>query len=176
MSFEVFPYTNFHELNLDWIIDSVRKLQDQMNDLDPAEVQTMLSEIETELTSFGTEINSLTTQLNQFKQIYENDGVYRMLPLNAYEGQELAEEYGGLSSHIYFNTCVQLRRTDWNDLPASMAITGVFLNFNYGVSNITDKGAWINFLYSNSTLFIRTVRRNANDDYITSGWSAITTP
>ena len=26
MPFEQFPYTNFHELNLDWIIDEIKKL------------------------------------------------------------------------------------------------------------------------------------------------------
>ena len=26
MSFEVFPYTNFHEMNLDWLISLVKKL------------------------------------------------------------------------------------------------------------------------------------------------------
>ena len=36
MPFEVFPYTNFHELNLDWIIDAMKSLSDKTELIDDA--------------------------------------------------------------------------------------------------------------------------------------------
>lgn len=32
MAYERFPYTDFHDLNLDWIIGKVRELDDKIND------------------------------------------------------------------------------------------------------------------------------------------------
>ena len=29
--FNKYPYTDFHELNLDWLLDRMRKLEDELN-------------------------------------------------------------------------------------------------------------------------------------------------
>lgn len=34
--FEEFPYTNFHELNLDWILKKIKELEKTLTDLTPA--------------------------------------------------------------------------------------------------------------------------------------------
>lgn len=47
--FDQFPYTNFHELNLDWIIAEMKKLKDLTEDLNPEEVQKLIEELRTEL-------------------------------------------------------------------------------------------------------------------------------
>lgn len=36
MPFEQFPYTNFHELNLDWILDQMKSIKDKTDDIDEA--------------------------------------------------------------------------------------------------------------------------------------------
>lgn len=32
MAYERFPYTDFHDLNLDWVVAEVRKMSDKLND------------------------------------------------------------------------------------------------------------------------------------------------
>lgn len=32
MAYERFPYTDFHDLNLDWVMAEVRKMSDKLND------------------------------------------------------------------------------------------------------------------------------------------------
>lgn len=32
MAYERFPYTDFHDLNLDWVVSEVRKMSDKLND------------------------------------------------------------------------------------------------------------------------------------------------
>lgn len=34
MPFEVFPYTNFHELNLDWIVEEIKNVKDKTDNID----------------------------------------------------------------------------------------------------------------------------------------------
>lgn len=36
--FEQFPYTNFHDLNLDWILQKIKELQTELEALTPASV------------------------------------------------------------------------------------------------------------------------------------------
>lgn len=33
-TFEQFPYTNFHDINLDWIIEALKELNDRVTDLE----------------------------------------------------------------------------------------------------------------------------------------------
>lgn len=33
-TFEQFPYTNYHDLNLDWIIEALKELNDRVTDLE----------------------------------------------------------------------------------------------------------------------------------------------
>ena len=48
-SFEQFPYTNFHELNLDWIIEKIKEFKNEIDNIDDnitTIVQEYLSEVE----------------------------------------------------------------------------------------------------------------------------------
>ena len=40
--FDNFPYTNFHELNLDWVIKNVKTLMDKYENIDVDTLKTML--------------------------------------------------------------------------------------------------------------------------------------
>lgn len=42
--YEWLPYTNFHEINLDWMITKIRAIEDQLGDLDPEAVQEAVNE------------------------------------------------------------------------------------------------------------------------------------
>lgn len=48
-AFEQFPYTNFHELNLDWIIEKIKEFKNEIDNIDDnitSIVQEYLSEVE----------------------------------------------------------------------------------------------------------------------------------
>lgn len=56
MLFEAIPYTNFHDLNLDWIISTIKKLEG-----DEEEQNTAIAEIKERLTDAEKWIDSFTT-------------------------------------------------------------------------------------------------------------------
>ena len=48
-AFEQFPYTNFHELNLDWIIETIKEFKSEIDNIDgniTTIVQEYLSQVE----------------------------------------------------------------------------------------------------------------------------------
>lgn len=48
-AFEQFPYTNFHELNLDWIIEKIKEFKNEIDNIDvniTSIVHEYLSEVE----------------------------------------------------------------------------------------------------------------------------------
>lgn len=48
-AFEQFPYTNFHELNLDWIIEKIKEFKSEIDNIDDnitTIVQEYLTEVE----------------------------------------------------------------------------------------------------------------------------------
>ncbi len=42
--YEWLPYTNFHEINLDWMIRKIKAIEDQLGDLDPEAIQKAVNE------------------------------------------------------------------------------------------------------------------------------------
>ena len=41
--FDQFPYTNFHELNLDWIINEMKKLREDFNNLPDSIIDKLIA-------------------------------------------------------------------------------------------------------------------------------------
>lgn len=70
--FEQFPYTNFHELNLDWLLNNVKALQEKWENVDP-------DQLERELKNYIDEQIAILAQLrheHQYTKIeYYVDGV-----------------------------------------------------------------------------------------------------
>lgn len=71
--FENFPYTNFHELNLDWII---KKVKDMKTEVEQVQITTD-QELEDFRTYFQNELdeleNLLNNQIMQYVEQYVDD-------------------------------------------------------------------------------------------------------
>ena len=74
--FEHFPYTNFHELNLDWIIQTVKDLDEKVNSIEDriynkakaytdeqvGQLRNEFNELENEFVAFKAEVNQMFNQ------------------------------------------------------------------------------------------------------------------
>lgn len=74
--FEHFPYTNFHELNLDWIIQTVKDLDEKVNSIEDriynkakaytdeqiGQLRNEFNELENEFIAFKAEVNQMFNQ------------------------------------------------------------------------------------------------------------------
>ena len=89
--FEHFPYTNFHELNLDWIIQTVKDLDEKVNSIEDriynkakaytdeqvGQLRNEFYELENEFVAFKAEVNQMFNQytaqqdkaFNDFKEL-----------------------------------------------------------------------------------------------------------
>ena len=89
--FEHFPYTNFHELNLDWIIQTVKELDEKVNSIEDriynkakaytdeqvGQLRNEFNELENEFIAFKAEVNQIFNQytaqqdkaFNDFKEL-----------------------------------------------------------------------------------------------------------
>lgn len=74
--FEQFPYSNFHELNLDWIIQTVKDLDEKVNSIEDriynrakaytdeqvGQLRNEFNELENEFVTFKAEVNQMFNQ------------------------------------------------------------------------------------------------------------------
>ena len=61
--YDKFPYTNFHELNLDWILTEVREIQTDIDEIN-AWKETFSAQINSQISDL---INQVNTEFNQLK-------------------------------------------------------------------------------------------------------------
>ena len=87
----LFPYTNFHELNLDWLIAIMKELKDNC---DPEEVEKILNE-------FQQTLNTI------------NDNLIKLID----DPQPLSDELNKASRKIADNVILTADSTLWTDLP-----------------------------------------------------------
>lgn len=67
--FEQFPYTNFHEMNLDWIISRVRDIYNKQIKLDD-DVDTRIKKVETSVSMVRDELDNFIADLNVREEVY----------------------------------------------------------------------------------------------------------
>lgn len=95
--FDQFPYTNFHELNLDWIIDEMKKLREDFNSLPDSIIDKLIANFKIGnfvnvklLGAKGDGVSDDTlviqTALNRYKSIFIPAGTYKIS--NLYIGNE----------------------------------------------------------------------------------------
>ena len=61
--YDKFPYTNFHELNLDWILSKVKEIQTDIDEIN-AWKETFSAQINSQISDL---INQVNTEFNQLK-------------------------------------------------------------------------------------------------------------
>lgn len=87
--YDQFPYTNFHELNLDWLIEEMKKLREDFNNLPEDIIEKLLANFK--ITNFvnvkllGAKGDGVTNDtvviqkaLNKFKSIFIPAGTYKV--------------------------------------------------------------------------------------------------
>lgn len=86
MAFERYPYTNFHDLNLDWIIQQVTEWAKEW-----AQVKELLEQIDYDFTEFNNRLNSVEAATLRL------DGITSRLQINV---RDLSEIVAGLVSSM----------------------------------------------------------------------------
>ena len=87
--FDQFPYTNFHELNLDWIIDEMKKLREDFNSLPDSIIDKLIANFKIgnfiNVKLLGAKGDGVTddtlviqTALNRYKSIFIPAGTYKI--------------------------------------------------------------------------------------------------
>ena len=65
--FEHFPYTNFHDLNLDWIIQEIKTLDEKVNNIDELIVNRAKAYTDEQVGILRNDFNDLENQFDLFK-------------------------------------------------------------------------------------------------------------
>ena len=83
--YEHFPYSNYHELNLDWILTKVQKIQTDIDEIN-AWKETFSASINQQIANLITQVN---TEFNQLKIDIENEfTTYRKETDEKFEAQQ----------------------------------------------------------------------------------------
>lgn len=73
MTFETFPYTNYQDLNLDWILKKLKELEARLDAIDVKDYDEIIREILRRLTKAEGDIitnyNTLSTMISQLTQV-----------------------------------------------------------------------------------------------------------
>ena len=95
--FENLPYTNYHSLNLDWLLKTVKKLDDLYQDLD---IDGILSDIRAAIEGNTEAIESLNTR---FQKLENGDYIENYIPaLAAWINANLQELVARIAKFVVF--------------------------------------------------------------------------
>lgn len=154
--FEHFPYSNFHELNLDWIISEIKKLRDDVDALQKKidglkeeilnEVDQKIADAKTEiLNQLEIEINNLREELTQLIDTKIQDAVNSI--------NQQIEQINSTIEQLRqdFEKCCDEVKKDIGDLQASIStinqtiteIQNTLVGINNRVSTVETKVASI---------------------------------
>ena len=74
--FNKYPYTDFHELNLDWLLDRMRKLEDELNDaletLSTEIYNQVMTDMQPTLNGLRNDLNALTNDFSSLRGQFAN--------------------------------------------------------------------------------------------------------
>lgn len=142
--YDKFPYTNFHELNLDWILTKVREVQTDIDEIN-AWKETFSAQINAQISNLISEVNEEFTQLKA--DIEKEFTDYRTETDAKFEAQraETDRQFASLTNSV--NTRISAfdgRIADIesklhdieNNLPTLVHVTNPFTGMSESIQNV----------------------------------------
>ena len=142
--YDKFPYTNFQELNLDWILTKVREIQTDIDEIN-AWKETFSAQINSQISDLITQVN---TEFNQLKADIEKEFTdYRTETDAKFEAQraETDKQFASLTDAVTGRlTAFDGRIADIesklldieNNLPTLVHVTNPFTGMSDSIQNV----------------------------------------
>ena len=70
MNWNLYPYTNIHELNLDWILDEIKKFREELEQIE--DYGERITQLEVETDNLERDLTALSNNLESFKRSAES--------------------------------------------------------------------------------------------------------
>lgn len=70
MNWNLYPYTNIHELNLDWILDEIKKFREELEQIE--DYGDRITQLEVETDNLERDLSALSNNLESFKRSAES--------------------------------------------------------------------------------------------------------
>lgn len=70
MNWNLYPYTNIHELNLDWILDEIKKFREELEQIE--DYGDRITQLEVETDNLERDLTALSNNLESFKRSAES--------------------------------------------------------------------------------------------------------
>ena len=70
MNWNLYPYTNIHELNLDWILDEIKKFREELEQIE--DYGDRITQLEVETDNLERDLTTLSNNLESFKRSAES--------------------------------------------------------------------------------------------------------
>ena len=142
--YDKFPYTNFHELNLDWILTKVRELQTDIDEIN-AWKETFSAQINAQISNLISEVNEEFTQLKA--DIEKEFTDYRTETDAKFEAQraETNRQFASLTAAVNerltsFNGRIAVIESKLHDiennLPTLVHVTNPFTGMSDSIQNV----------------------------------------
>lgn len=142
--YDKFPYTNFHELNLDWILTKVREIQTDIDEIN-AWKETFSAQINSQISDL---INQVNTEFNQLKtDIAKEFTDYRNETDAKFEAQreETDKQFASLTDAVNARLTafdgriadIESKLSDIeNNLPTLVHVTNPFTGMSDSIQNV----------------------------------------
>lgn len=142
--FEHFPYSNYHELNLDWILSKVKELQENIDEINSWK-ETFSAQINSQISDL---INQVNTEFNQLKTDIEKEFTdYRTETDAKFDAQreETDRQFASLTDAVNARlTAFDVRIADIestlsdieNNLPTLVHVTNPFTGMSDSIQNV----------------------------------------
>lgn len=70
MNYDIYPYTNFHELNLDWILHEIKQFREELEQIE--DYGDRITQLEVETDNLERDLSALANNLESFKRSAES--------------------------------------------------------------------------------------------------------
>ena len=142
--YEHFPYSNYHELNLDWILTKVNEIQTDIDEIN-AWKETFSAQINSQISDLITQVN---TEFNQLKIDIQNEFTdYRNETDKKFEAQreETDKQFASLTDAVNARLAafdgriadIESKLSDIeNNLPTLVHVTNPFTGMSDSIQNV----------------------------------------